>query len=64
MNRNKTGETVNVRLFDFPKILIAKYENPDFTYLFSVLSNQKVDAYLKEIAGVCDIHKNLTFYIA
>lgn len=29
-----------------------------------VLSNQKMNAYLKEIADVCKIHKNLTFHIA
>jgi integrase len=29
-----------------------------------VLSNQKMNAYLKEIADVCDITKTLTFHIA
>jgi len=29
-----------------------------------VLSNQKMNAYLKEIADVCKIHKSLTFHIA
>jgi site-specific recombinase XerD len=29
-----------------------------------VLSNQKMNAYLKEIADVCEISKNLTFHIA
>jgi site-specific recombinase XerD len=29
-----------------------------------VLSNQKLNAYLKEIADICQIHKNLTFHIA
>ncbi|WP_245999692.1 tyrosine-type recombinase/integrase [Paraflavitalea soli] len=29
-----------------------------------ILSNQKMNAYLKEIADVCKIHKNLTFHIA
>jgi site-specific recombinase XerD len=29
-----------------------------------VLSNQKMNTYLKEIADVCKIHKNLTFHIA
>ena len=32
--------------------------------LIPVLSNQKMDAYLKEIAGVCGIKKDLTFHIA
>lgn len=64
MNRNKSGETTNVRLFNLPKSLISKYDNPDSTYLFPVPSNQKVNAYLKEIADVCGIHKNLTFHVA
>ena len=64
MNRNKSGETTNVRLFDIPKSLISKYDNPNSTYLFPVPSNQKVNAYLKEIADVCGIHKNLTFHVA
>lgn len=29
-----------------------------------VLSNQKMNSYLKEIADVCNIHTNLTFHIA
>ena len=28
------------------------------------LSDQKMNAYLKEIAGVCEIEKELTFHIA
>ena len=33
-------------------------------YVLPVLSNQKMNAYLKEIADCCGIHKNLTFHIA
>jgi site-specific recombinase XerD len=29
-----------------------------------ILTNQKMNAYLKEIAGVCEIEKDLTFHIA
>lgn len=32
--------------------------------LFPVLSNQKMNSYLKEIASVCGINKDLTFHIA
>lgn len=32
--------------------------------LITLLSNQKMNAYLKEIAGVCEIEKELTFHIA
>lgn len=29
-----------------------------------IISNQKLNAYLKEIADVCGIKKNLTFHLA
>ena len=32
--------------------------------MLPVLSNQKMNAYLKEIADVCEIQKTLTFHIA
>ena len=33
-------------------------------YVLPVLSNQKMNAYLHEIADVCGIDKNLTFHLA
>lgn len=44
---------------------MGKYEGelPDDKVL-PVLSNQKMNAYLKEIADVCGITKNLTFHLA
>lgn len=32
--------------------------------LLPVLSNQKLNSYLKEIADLCGIEKNLTFHVA
>jgi site-specific recombinase XerD len=32
--------------------------------LFPVISNQKMNAYLKEIGDICGIEKNLTFHLA
>ena len=32
--------------------------------ILPVLSNQKMNAYLKEIAEICGIEKNLTFHLA
>ncbi|MFY7965551.1 MAG: site-specific integrase, partial [Chitinophagaceae bacterium] len=32
--------------------------------LLPILSNQKMNAYLKEIAAICNINKELTFHIA
>jgi site-specific recombinase XerD len=48
--------------------ILEKYsEHPDVVqsqFLLPVLSNQKMNAYLKEIADVCEINKNLTFHLA
>ena len=50
------------------QMIIDKYaDNPQCINqdkLLPILSNQKMNAYLKEIAGVCDIQKELTFHIA
>jgi site-specific recombinase XerD len=49
-------------------MIIDKYENhPQSTNedkLLPILSNQKMNAYLKEIAAICEINKELTFHIA
>jgi site-specific recombinase XerD len=45
-----------------------KYENypqsNNDERLLPILSNQKMNAYLKELADICDIDKELTFHIA
>lgn len=64
INRCKTGQPSTVKLFDIPKRLIRKYDIPSSIYIFPVPSNQKVNAYLKEIADICGITKNLTFHLA
>jgi site-specific recombinase XerD len=49
-------------------MIIDKYENYPQSVneekLLPILSNQKMNAYLKEIAAVCEIEKELTFHIA
>lgn len=49
-------------------MIIDKYENHPQSNnkekLVPILNNQKMNAYLKEIAGVCEIEKELTFHIA
>lgn len=63
--RQKTNTDVNVPLLDIPKMILKKYKGnlPDGKIL-PVISNQKLNAYLKEIADVCGIKKNLTFHLA
>ncbi len=63
--RQKTNVPSNVLLLDVPKRIIAKYHgvDPDGR-LLPILTNQRMNSYLKEIADVCGIDKNLTFHIA
>ena len=63
--RQKTNTDVNVPLLDIPKMILKKYKGklPDGKIL-PVISNQKLNAYLKEIADICGIKKNLTFHVA
>jgi len=55
-------------LLDFPKQLIAKYENhPEVQTSDKVLpvpSNQKMNAYLKELADICGINKPISTHTA
>lgn len=61
--RQKTNTDVNVPLLDIPKMILEKYKGklPNGKVL-PIISNQKLNAYLKEIADVCEIKKNLTFH--
>ena len=63
--RVKTGTNVNVPLLDIPKMILNKYKNklPNGKIL-PIISNQKLNSYLKEIADLSRIRKNLTFHQA
>jgi len=67
-NRQKTNTSTRVPLLPLAQELILKYEeHPEcvnLDVLFPVLSNQKMNSYLKEIANICGINKELTFHIA
>jgi hypothetical protein len=66
--RQKTGSSSRIPLLPTCLAIMDRYEdhpqcvNED--RLLPVISNQKMNAYLKEIADVCGIKKNLTFHIA
>ena len=63
--REKTGVNFNVPLLDVPKQIIEKYKGTlSNGMVLPVLSNQKMNSYLKEIADLCGIEKELTFHIA
>ena len=63
--RHKTNVTSNIRLLDIPKAILQKYDGklPDGKIL-PIISNQKMNDYLKEIATVCGINKKITYHLA
>ena len=67
-HRQKTESASKIPILPVTQIIIDKYENHpqciNEEKLLPILSNQKMNAYLKEIAGVCEIEKELTFHIA
>lgn len=62
-DRIKTGIRANVPVLPITLRIIKKYEDLQLG-LIPKLSNQKMNAYLKEIADICGIHKKLTWYTA
>jgi site-specific recombinase XerD len=66
--RQKTETLSKIPLLPMAQQIIDKYENHPLSNnenrLLPILSNQKMNAYLKEIADVCGINKDLTFHIA
>jgi len=62
-NRTKTEIRANVPLLPPALKIIEKYKNQQIG-LIPKLSNQKMNAYLKEIADLCEIDKNLTWYVS
>jgi site-specific recombinase XerD len=67
-HRQKTESASKIPILPVTQMIIDKYVNHpqcnNEDILLPILSNQKMNAYLKEIAGVCEIEKELTFHIA
>ncbi|MFD0795162.1 site-specific integrase [Mucilaginibacter litoreus] len=67
-NRTKTEIAANVPLLPQAIDIINKYKNHDECVIsgriLPMKSNQKMNAYLKEIADLCGIEKNLTTHMA
>jgi site-specific recombinase XerD len=68
IQRQKTATPSRLPLLPVPLEIMNKYKNHPKcikeSYVLPVLTNQKMNAYLKEIADICGITKNLTFHIA
>ena len=67
-HRQKTESASKIPILPVTQMIIDKYENHPQSNnedkLLPILSNQKMNAYLKEIAAICEIEKELTFHIA
>lgn len=66
--RTKTKVDYTVPLMPVPRFIINKYnEHPrrkSHNILIPVPTNQHMNSYLKEIADICHIHKNITTHMA
>jgi len=62
-NRQKTGTKANVPILPPVLKIINKYQF-EGEELLPKISNQKMNAYLKEIADLIGLDKNLTWYVA
>ncbi len=66
--RQKTDVPTNIILLDIPRLIIDKYKeqmkDDSKGRLLPILSNQKMNAYLKEIADLCGIDKRLSYHLA
>jgi len=66
--RQKTDARANIPLLEIAMDIINNYCRLDLLMpedpILPVLSNQKVNAYLKELADLCGIHKERTFHVA
>ena len=66
--RQKTNQMCNIPVLSIPQRVLRKYENNAECIkkgvLLPVISNQRMNAYLKEIADLCGITKRLTTHVA
>jgi len=68
IDRDKTDIRCRVPILPQAKAILEKYENfptnKNRGKLLPVNSNQKMNEYLKELAGICGINKNLSMHVA
>ena len=66
--REKTNNMCNIPLLDVPRLIAEKYKgHPECIKRGVVLpipSNQRMNSYLKELADICGIKKNLSTHVA
>ena len=66
--RQKTKNMCNIPLLDEAQKILDRYKDHPYCQTHGVLlpvcSNQKMNSYLKELADICDIPKNLSTHCA
>ena len=66
--RRKTGNMCNIPLLKIPEEILKRYRTDSeclaHNVLLPVTSNQKMNVYLKELADICGIRKNLSTHCA
>ena len=67
-NRQKTDTKSKIPVLPIAQEIIQKYENHprclNEDAILPILTNQKMNSYLKEIGDLCDISKEITFHMA
>jgi len=67
-NRQKTETKSKIPILPIAEEIIEKYSNHpkclNENSIMPILTNQKMNAYLKEIGDLCDISKEITFHMA
>jgi len=68
IDRTKTESRCRIPILPVAKEILKKYENNPVAQttnrLLPILSNQKMNSYLKEIEDICSINKKLTMHVA
>lgn len=63
--RTKTNHPAFIPLLPQARKMVSLYIGKgESEYLFPTISNQKSNAYLKELADICHIRKRVTFHVA
>jgi len=68
IDRSKTNNRCRIPILPKAREILSRYEDyPKISkkdILLPVLTNQKMNSYLKELGDICDINKNITMHIA
>jgi len=68
IDRSKTNNRCRIPILPKAREILKRYEDyPKISNkdnLLPVLTNQKMNSYLKELGDICDINKNITMHIA